>query len=146
MRAAASIAFALALLSACRAGGVPSPSPPGFQEVFTALARHGVTVTEIVAGDPGCDDPTLVGNAVRFTATMSDGNRREVHLFGFRDAAALRNGGASLERCRSAFASQLPGGASVGSMTSSPYYAFGTPWSAELETLLREAVTTTSAS
>jgi hypothetical protein len=139
VRVAASIALVAALIGACRAGGAASPSPPGFEEIFGELARRGATVSEIVSGDPGCDDPSLVANAVRFTVVLSDGTRRQVHLFGFRNDVALANAAGSLERCRADFAGRVEPGATIGATTAGPYYAFGAPWSAELEVLLREA-------
>jgi hypothetical protein len=125
------------VVAGCRTGGAASPSPPGFDEVFSELARRGATVTQIVSGAPGCDDPSLVANAVRLTIRLADGVPRTVHLFGFRNAAALRAASANLEQCRRSFEASAATG-SVGAMTSAPYYAFGAPWSPELATLLEE--------
>jgi hypothetical protein len=132
--ALATIALALGACS----GRAPSPSPGGFQEVLEALARRGATVTQIVSGDPGCADRTLVANAIRFHVRLDDGVDREVHLFGFRDAAALGRAQASLTECaRSFMAERLD--ESSGSVEVGPFHAFGAPWSERLSVLLGDA-------
>jgi hypothetical protein len=126
-------------LAACATAGAPSPSPGGFQEVLEALARRGATVTQIVSGDPGCADPTLVANAIRFHIRLADGVDREVHLFGFRDAAALARAQASLNECMRSFMAGRPG-ESTGSVQVGPFRAFGAAWSKRLSALLADAL------
>jgi hypothetical protein len=132
------VALALVALAACGTG-TASPSPGGFQEVFEALARRGATVTRIVSGDPGCSDPTLVANAVRFHVQLDDGVDREVHLFGFRDATALARAQASLDECMRSFVDGHPG-ESIGSVQVGPFHALGAPWSERLSVLLTDAL------
>jgi hypothetical protein len=125
-------------LAACGTGA-PSPSPGGFQEVLEALARRGATVTQIVSGDPGCADPTLVANAIRFHVQLDDGVDREVHLFAFRDPAALARAQASLNECMGSFTGARPG-QSTGSVQVGPFHAFGAPWSERVSVLLADAL------
>lgn len=132
-------ALAVITLATC-SGGTASPSPGGFQEVFEALARRGATVTRMVSGDPGCADPTLVANAIRFHVQLDDGVDREVHLFGFRDAAALARAQASLDDCMRSFVDQGRSGEAVGSVQVGPFHAFGAPWSDRLSALLTDAL------
>jgi hypothetical protein len=134
------LVLVLGLLVAACSGGSASPSPGGFQEVFEALARRGATVTQVVSGDPGCADRTLVANAVRFTLQLGDGVTREVHLFGFRDAAALDAARPRLDECIGEFAARKPSGEPPGAVRVSPFYAFGSPWSESAGSLLSAAL------
>jgi len=133
-------ALLAALLVAACGGGTASPSPGGFQEVFEGLARRGATVTRIVSGDPGCTDPTLVANAVRFSLELDDGVVREIHLFGFRNAATRAAAQAGLTACSREFAAKGRAGESTGTVQAGPFEAFGRPWSERVETLLRDAL------
>jgi hypothetical protein len=129
-----------ALLVAACTGGTASPSPGGFQEVFEGLARRGATVTRIVSGDPGCTDPTLVANAVRFSLELDDGVVREIHLFGFRNAAVLSAAQAGLTGCMREFAAKGGPGESTGTVQAGPFEAFGRPWSERVKALLADAL------
>jgi hypothetical protein len=133
------MALAALSLAACSTGAAPSPSPGGFQEVFESLARRGATVTQVVAGDSGCADPTLVANAVRLHVRLDDGVDREIHLFGFRDVAALTRAQASLSACRLSYA-EGRAGETVGSVQIGPFEAFGAPWSDRLGAVLSDAL------
>jgi hypothetical protein len=127
-------------LTACTRGAT-SPSPAGFQEVFEGLARRGATVTGIVSGDAGCDRSDLVANAVRFTLTLPDRVPREIHLFAFRNQAALESARTSLTFCAATFRERRdrPDG-SVGSVEVGAAHAFGAPFTAEVGDLLRGAL------
>jgi hypothetical protein len=126
-------------LAAC-SSGTASPSPGGFQEVFEALARRGAAVTQIVSGDPGCSDPTLIANAVRFQVRLDDGVDREIHLFGFRDAAALARAQQALNDCLTSFVDRGHPSENIGSVQVGPFHAFGAPWSPRLNAVLADAL------
>jgi hypothetical protein len=123
------LVLVLGVIVAACVGGSASPSPGGFQEVFEALARRGATVTRIVSGDTGCADPTLVGNAVSFHLRLDDGVDREVHLFGFRDGAALDAAEPRLDECMRQFLAKKPSAEPPGAVGVGPFYAFASQWS-----------------
>ena len=70
-------------------GTPPAPTPADFPGVAATLSRHGIVVRDIVAGDPGCDDASLVPTAIRFEASGLDQpapNRAYVYIFRTREA------------------------------------------------------------
>ena len=65
-----------------------------------ALARHGVVVSDVIAGESACDDPSLIANALHLVAVgPDDPEPRDVFIYALRP----RLGG----QCRSR--GRLPG-------------------------------------
>lgn len=70
-------------------GTPPAPTPADFPGLASTLGRHGIVIRDIVAGDPGCDDPVLVPTAIRFDAAGLDQpapTRAYVYIFRTREA------------------------------------------------------------
>ena len=80
-----------------------------------------------------------MANAVSFTLTLH-GEPTRIHLFGFRDEAALDRALPTLDDCQRQFAARVAPGEPYGSARLPPYYAFAVRWNSEIESLLREAV------
>ena len=53
-----------------------------------ALARHGVVVSDVIAGESACDDPSLIANALHLVAVgPDDPEPRDVFIYAFPSAA-----------------------------------------------------------
>jgi hypothetical protein len=119
-----------------------TPVPPDdSQGVLRAIARRGVTFEGAIAGETGCADPTLAGNAIVFQARLGGAAARPVYLFRFRNRRAWEASAAAVDQCLERYAAQAgrpPG--SIARIDVSPYRAFGPGWEPELETLLGEAL------
>jgi hypothetical protein len=81
----------LLVVAACGAitGTPPAPTPADFPGLASAISRHGITIGHIVAGDPGCDDASLVPTVIRFEAAGLDQpapTRAYVYIFRTREA------------------------------------------------------------
>jgi cytochrome c556 len=128
---------ALLALAAC-GGERPGPTPADRQGIFEELARRGGTVSEIVAGDPGCRDPDLAGNAVRFSLTVPDTSKAaHVYLFTFKNRPFFERAKPAVDACQGAFeARSARTGGPVERIDVSPYRAFGDGWSPGLRIFL----------
>jgi hypothetical protein len=120
----------------------PVATPADAPSIFQDLARRGGSVTDIVAGETGCGDQGLVGNAIRFRLEV--GAMREpatVHLFLFRNRSTFEGAADAVERCRKSYAATDPGASGgVESVAVGTYRAFGAGWSPELRTMLESTL------
>lgn len=140
-----SVLLTVALAAAC-GGQAPTPSPGGFSDVIAQLVLRGVTVQEHVSGDDGCPRVELHDNAARLTVSIGeDATRQDVYLFRWRREADYLASVSSFFMCVTDFRSQAPGGV-IDVVESSPWRAFGTGWSDQLETAIRESIAATSSS
>jgi hypothetical protein len=140
MTQAALLLLLAAAATGCGSFGAPSPTPGGFSELVAALVSRGAAITDQVAGDAGCSDPTLVGNAVRFDVRMP-GSAASVPVFTFRwrRAADYQAAAGSFGQCVAAFGGAHPG-ATITAIEASPWRAFGLDWSSVLEETVRDAL------
>src|SRR3712207_8168074 len=109
------------------------------QGIFEQIAVSGGTIVSVTSGDPGCDDPTLAGNAVRARVRAPGGEEADVHLLTFRNRPFWEASAATADACvdeLTARSGGLPD--AVKRLDISPYRAWGTGWTPELEGLLEQ--------
>jgi hypothetical protein len=123
----------------CYSLAEPSLRPGDSRDVMAALARQGVVVSEVAVGEPGCDDPDLVENALHLTAaTGADPEPRDVFLYLFR-ARGWEASAAAVDACQAAYA-RTKAGASMSRVDVPTYRAFGADWSEELTLAIGDAL------
>lgn len=131
-----------AIVVAC-AGERPAPTAAAREGIFEELARRGATVSDVVAGDTGCEDRALAENAVRFRLRVPGAaSAGTVHLFAFKDRPAFERAAGGVDACQHVFeARSARAGGPVGRVDVSPYRAFGDGWDVDqvsfLETTMR---------
>ncbi|HET7677084.1 MAG TPA: hypothetical protein VFK38_04460 [Candidatus Limnocylindrales bacterium] len=97
------LGLALVLLT-CQ-GERPGPTPADREGVLEELARRGAAIQSAVAGDPGCPDPGLTGNALRVTLLLpGDSTPRQLYLFVFRHRSAFEAAADAVTACARALA------------------------------------------
>jgi hypothetical protein len=134
------LAAALAVLLAGCYGGSSSPTPGDMVDVLGELTAHGLTMTDTVAGDPGCADASLFDNSRRLAVTSAaDGRSYTVYLFRWRNVTDYRAAADAFDSCVAAFAGQ-PGAATVEMVDVSPWRAYGPSWTSEVRDALRQAL------
>jgi hypothetical protein len=139
------IAFGLLalLLAACgtRLSNLPSPSPANFPTIVSQLADAGIVVSDQVAGDAGCKNPTLVSTAIGFTASGLDQLAPvRIHIYVFADAPTWTRLSSTVAQCAQSFVTDP---ATYESVDPSPYVLAGQgPWGAQFRAKLREVLTT----
>jgi len=114
------------------AGERPGPTAASREGLIEELARRGATVSDIVAGETGCDDRALAENAVRFRLMVPGATGGGVvHLFAFKDRPTFEEAAGAVDGCQHAFeARSARDGGRVGRVDVSPYRAFGDGWDA----------------
>jgi len=137
VRLLALVALSAQALAAC-GGERPGPTPADRQGILEELARRGGTVSEIVSGDPGCADPELAGNAIRFSLTVPGASgSADVYLFTFKNRPFFERGAAAVDACQRAYETDAARtGGPVERIDVSPYRAFGEDWSPGLRIFL----------
>ena len=145
MRTTGGVASLLALavaVAGCAGllGSAPPPDPAPFPEITGQLGRFGITVSDWVSGDPGCDDPTLSPTAIRFDAEGLDQATPVVlRIYIFRNREAWDRRLADVDTCAAAWASDP---ATFEQLQVSPYVIAGQgPWPPGFKDALREAIT-----
>ena len=64
----------------------PKPTATTFAGIVSELARVGVGVENVVAGDPGCDDERLARTAISFDASgLDQAEPTRVYLYAFKN-------------------------------------------------------------
>jgi L-alanine-DL-glutamate epimerase-like enolase superfamily enzyme len=132
----AALALVALALSACYNFATPSFHPGEGRDLVSAIARQGVTIGSVLPGDSACDDPALVGNALRLAVTdPADGAERDVWIYTFRerfwDASA-----AQVDACQEAYQAAHPDVA-VNRLDVPLYRVIGGDWSADLAESIR---------
>ena len=128
------------LLAACNAGGPVQATPAPRETILDELGRRGGEITQPVSGDTGCNDQSLVANAVHFRlASREDRTPRDVYLFEFRNRAAYERAVPALDACRAVLA--RAGTGPIQEVAVPPYRALGTGWTDSTGRLLRESMT-----
>jgi hypothetical protein len=133
------LAIALVGLLAGCYGSSSSPTPGDMTDVQGELEAHGMVITDAVAGDAGCADPTLHDNARRLTVTAADGQAYQIYLFNwYKDADFLAAAGA-FDACVAAFAAS--GNALVvETVEVSPWRAYGPGWTRALRDAVQQSL------
>ena len=83
---------------------LPSPSPANFPGIVSALADAGITVSQEVSGDAGCNDAKLVPTAIGFTATgLDQAAPVRIHIYIFADSATWSRLSIEVATCAQSF-------------------------------------------
>ena len=99
-------ALVLGLLGACGtiSTSAPEPTPADFEGIAAQLAKQGIALGDVVSGDAGCQDPTLVPTSIGFTARGIDQAQPvRIHVYIFRNRDAFERLRASIDDCARAF-------------------------------------------
>lgn len=121
-------------------GSSSSPTPGDMVDVLGELTANGLTMTDTVAGDPGCSDSSLFDNARRLQVTAAaDGRSYSVYLFRWRNVTDYTAAADAFAGCVAAFAGQ-PGNVSVETVDVSPWRAYGPGWTSEVSQALEQAL------
>jgi hypothetical protein len=139
MRAAGWMLAVLAVVG-CAGVTTPTPSPGGFQDIVASLVVRGATITDQVAGDAGCADPTLYGNALRLDVRMpGESDSRPVHLLGWRRQTDYEAAAPAFAACLETYEAAGPE-SEVTTVETPPWRAFGRDWSAALRSAIERAL------
>lgn len=144
-RAAATLLVSALVLTGCDAlRGTPPPAKPGdFADLRLALSKLGVHAADMVAGDDGCDDPTLAPTAFAFEASGA-GVAAPIPLraYLFRDDAAYERRRADVDACVAGWATDP---ATFEFVDAPPFVIAGQgPWPAAFKAALRTALEETN--
>jgi hypothetical protein len=138
---AATVATVALLVAACSAftPQTPKPTATTFAGIVSELARVGVGVENVVAGDPGCDDERLARTAISFDASGVDqAEPTRVYLYAFKNTAAYDALRPAVDLCARSYVTDPEAYASV---DATPYVMAGPgPWAPEFEDALGEAL------
>jgi hypothetical protein len=136
--------LAAALLAGAAAGcdrnvTLPAPTAGELGDVVAALVLRGATITDQVAGDAGCSDPTLFGNAVRLDVRMPGAaTSAPVYVLRWKRAADYDAAEAAFAACVAQ--SPRPPDA-VTTVAVSPWRAYGPDWPDALRDAVSAALT-----
>jgi hypothetical protein len=124
----------------CYSFAGPSLRPGDSRDVMAALARHGVVVSAVIAGESACDDPSLIANALHLVAAgPDDPDARDVFIYLFR-VRGWEDSAEAVDACQEAYASSLGGDALVQRVDVPTYRAFGADWSNGLTEAIHDAL------
>jgi hypothetical protein len=117
----------------------PKPTATTFAGIVSELARVGVGVENVVAGDPGCDDERLARTAISFDASgLDQAEPTRVHLYAFKNTAAYDALRPFVDLCARSYVTDPE---SYGTVDATPYVFAGPgPWASEFEDALGEAL------
>jgi hypothetical protein len=142
LRRAALLAVAVSFLAA--ACGTVSHTPPpatptDFPGLSGRLAPEGIRASQVVSGDPGCDDPALAPAAIRFRLEGLDQvEPTPVYLYIFRNRAAFERNRDRIGPCAQAWVTDPQ---TFEQIEESPYVLAGQgPWAPEFKATLREVL------
>jgi hypothetical protein len=125
---------------ACGSAGAPTPTPGGFENFVAGLVQRGVTVTEQVAGDPGCPGSTLYSNAARFEVSLAGAtDRHDVYFFAWRRASDYTAAAAEFDACVEA-ARQLNPSIGVTVFAVQPLRVYGPDWPPDLAAAVEQSL------
>jgi hypothetical protein len=99
-------ALFLTLISACGTISTvaPEPTPADFEGIAAQLAKQGIALGDVVSGDAGCQDPTLVPTSIGFTAQgLDQAEPVRIHVYIFRNRDAFERLRASVDDCARSF-------------------------------------------
>jgi hypothetical protein len=129
------------LLSACGtiSTSAPEPTPSDFEGIAAQLAKRGIVLGEVVSGDAGCQDPTLIPTAIGFTAEgLDQAEPVRIHLYIFRNRDAFERLRATIDECARSFVTDPE---TYETIEESPFVvAAQGPWASKFEDAFREAL------
>ena len=117
----------------------PAPTPADFQGIATELSKRGIAIDDIVSGDAGCGDRTLVQTAIGLTASGIDQARPvRIYLYIFRNREAFDRLRATVDGCARSFVTDPD---TFETIEQSPFVvAAQGPWAAGFEAAIRDAL------
>jgi hypothetical protein len=134
-------ALLLTLVAACGtiSTTAPAPTPADFEGIAAQLAKRGLLLGDVVSGDAGCQDPTLIPTAIGFTAQgLDQAEPARMHVYIFRNRDAFERLRASVDECARSFVIDPE---SYETVEQSPFVvAAQGPWAPGFEAALREAL------
>ena len=139
------LALCLTAVACTRGADVPSPSPTDFAGIVEQLAKRGILVANVVAGDAGCPDATLAPTAIAFDASgldQRDPIRIRVYIFRNHDAWQRLSG--SVASCAHAYVTDP---STYESLAPSPFVVSGQgPWPPGFAAALKDGFTVAAGS
>lgn len=125
-------------IGGCYSFAEPSFKPGSARDVFAAIVRRGIIVSEPIAGQTACDDPDMIANTLYMTARLpDDAEPRDVYVHTYREKR-WEEGLAEVDACQEAYAAAHPG-SRVTRLDIPIYRVFGADWPAELTRQLEVA-------
>lgn len=129
------------LVSACGVISTtpPSPTPADFPGIAIELAKRGLVVSDVIAGDAGCDDHVLAPTAISFLASgLDQAVPVRIRLYIFRNRATFERLQGTVDNCARSFVTDP---ATYESIAQSPFVmAAQGPWGATFEAKVREGL------
>ena len=127
------------LLSGCYGSATASYNPGDASQLVEGVTRRGVTITATVSGDSGCQDPSLVNNALHLSVTDPGTSQpRDVYIYSFREKTYDASK-AAFDACAAAYQA-AHSGATLDRLDIPVYRAIGVDWSAQLNDAIRSAL------
>ncbi len=143
-RSARVIALALAaLLLVAGCGRIstdpPAPTPADFQGIATELTVRKIAIGDLVSGDAGCDDPTLIPTAIGLTASGLDQEEPvRLYLYIFRNRDSFDRLRSTIDACARSYVTDPE---TFESVEQSPFVLTGQgPWGPDFEQAIRDAL------
>ena len=128
----ATVAAIAAVLLACSGpiGETPRPTAADFEGLVAGLHTRGIAVSDVRSGDPGCDDPDLIGPAISFHAAgLDQADPALVRLYIFRNRDSYDRRRADVDACALAF---ITDPSTFEALDAPPFVAVGAgPWGPE---------------
>lgn len=137
------VASALVAIAVSACGAIstspPAPTPADFGGIASELAREGVAVSDVVAGDAGCPDRELIPTAIAVDAVGLDQVQPvRIYLYIFRNRASFEKLRASIDTCARSFVTDPE---SFESVEQTPYVVAGQgPWAPRFEAAIRHGL------
>jgi hypothetical protein len=137
----ATATLAAVLLGGCAAftPQTPKPTATDFAGIVDELARVGVNVANVVAGDPGCDDQRLARTALSFDASgLDQAEPTRVHLYAFKNVGVFEELRPFVDLCARSF---VVDPADYATVDAPPYvFAGAGPWAVDFGRAMRDAL------
>lgn len=133
----------LAMLTGCARTteiGPPEPTPADMMGIVAQLIDEGVTVSHLVSGDAGCDDPDMVASAIAFTATgLDESEPVPVRVYIFRNAESYQKQRPAVDSCAAEWITDPD---TYEAVDVSPFVLTGQgPWAPGFKAAVRAALT-----
>ena len=138
------LALALAALLVVAACGristdPPAPTPADFQGIATELTVRDIAIGDLVSGDAGCDDPTLIPTAIGLTASGVDQEEPvRLYLYIFRNRDSFDRLRSTIDACARSYVTDSE---TFETVEQSPFDLAGPgPWAPAFEQAIRDAL------
>jgi hypothetical protein len=134
--------LALVALVVIGCGPVPTPVPtPGtMDDVIAALVLRGISIHQLVSGDPGCPSSDLHDNAVKLEVSLDARSASHaIYLIRWRRTANFGDAAQPFNDCAAEYQALHPG-QTVSQVESEPWRAYGPGWPPDLAPRLLDAL------